>query len=78
MFALTLGQAKAIGVIVVLVLIAWQAYRQAPTMLAKGWVAGLVAWSLAEMTHSAMRIVAISFVFGLACIPFHRWGRSEV
>ncbi|MEM8931150.1 MAG: O-antigen ligase family protein, partial [Acidobacteriota bacterium] len=63
--------------LIVLCLLAFQAYRLAPTALSKGWVAGLVAWSLAEMTHSAMRIVAISFVFGLACLPFHRWGRPE-
>ena len=58
--------------IFILMLIGIQAYRLAPTVLAKGWVASLVAWSLAEMAHSAMRIAAISFVFGIATFAFHR------
>lgn len=56
----------------ILLLIGIQAYRLAPTVLAKGWVASLIAWSMAEMTHSAMRIAAISFVFGIATFAFHR------
>lgn len=56
----------------ILLLIGYQAYRLAPTVLAKGWVASLVGWSMAEMTHSAMRIAAISFVFGIATFAFHR------
>lgn len=56
----------------ILLLIAFQAYQLAPTALTKGWVAGMSAWSMAAMSHSAMRIVAISFVFGLATLPFRR------
>ena len=58
----------------ILFLIIGQAYFLAPTTLARGWVLGLTAWSMAEMAHSAMRIVAISFLFGLALLPFHRRG----
>lgn len=78
-FTRALSEHGALGLLSLgaLLLIAWQAYRLAPTTLSKGWVAGLVAWSFAEMAHSAMRVVAISFVFGLACLPFYRWGRSE-
>ncbi|MCG8460678.1 MAG: O-antigen ligase family protein [Holophagales bacterium] len=68
-----LGMA-AIGMMLV---IAIQAYARAPTALTKGWVAGFAAWSMAEMTHSAMRIVAISFVFGLATLPFHRLAKQR-
>lgn len=56
----------------ILLLIGYQAYRLAPTVLAKGWVASLIGWSMAEMAHSAMRIAAISFVFGIATFAFHR------
>lgn len=55
-----------------LMLVAFRAYRLAPTVVTKGWVAGMAAWSLGAMSHSGMRIVAISFVFGLATLPFHR------
>jgi hypothetical protein len=42
-----------------------QAYLRAPDWLTKGWVIGLVAWCLAEMSHAGMRIVAVSFLLGL-------------
>lgn len=61
--------------ILILMLIGYNAYRLAPTVLAKGWVAALVGWSLAEMAHSAMRIACISFVFGIATFAFHRASR---
>lgn len=63
-----------LAALLVLVLIVVQAYRLAPTTLARGWVTCLSAWAMAEMAHSAMRIVAISFLFGLALLPFHRRG----
>ena len=56
----------------ILMLIGQRAYRLAPTVLAKGWVASMIGWSMAEMAHSAMRIAAISFVFGIATFAFHR------
>ena len=56
----------------ILLLIALQAYKLAPTALTKGWVAGMTAWSMAAMSHSAMRVVAISFIFGLATLPFQK------
>jgi hypothetical protein len=61
-----------LGAFGILLLIGYQAYRLAPTVLAKGWVASLIGWSMAEMAHSAMRIAAISFVFGIATFAFHR------
>ena len=57
-----------LGLIAILLFaaMAFRAYRMAPSMTSKAWVASLIAWAMAEMAHSAMRIVAISFVFGLA------------
>lgn len=55
-----------------LLLIALIAYRRASSLLTKAWVISLAAWSLAEMSHSAMRVASISFVFGLATLAFHR------
>lgn len=53
-------------------LLALTAYLRAPTMLTKAWVATLAGWSMLEMSHAAMRIAAISFLFGLALV---RWQR---
>lgn len=56
--------------LVMLLLIAARGYLTAPSALQKGWAAALAAWTFAEMSHSAMRIAAISVLFGLAMI---RW-----
>ncbi len=58
----------------VLIGLAARAYLIAPTALQKAWVAALTAWTFAEMSHSAMRIAAISVLFGLAMI---RWDSSR-
>lgn len=49
-----------------LVAIAVGALRRAPPGLLRALVAALLAWSLTEMAHSAMRIALTSFVVGLA------------
>ncbi len=66
-----------VAALFVLILIALQAYKLAPTALAKGWVAGMASWALVSMTHAGMRVAAMSFVFGLAVLPFHYWRRQE-
>lgn len=66
-----------LAALAVLLWIALRAYRLAPSVLAKGWVISLAAWSLAEMSHSAMRIACISFVFGLATLALHRAAPPE-
>jgi hypothetical protein len=58
--------------LVMLVVIAGRSYLAAPTSLEKAWVSAFAAWSLVEMGHSAMRIVAISLLFGLATIQWDR------
>ncbi len=58
--------------LLVLLLIAGQAYLRAPSLLTKGWVAAMAGWTFASMAHMGMRIAVISFLFGLAAI---RWPR---
>jgi hypothetical protein len=43
-----------------------KAYLSAPGWLSKAWAIVFLAWPLVEMSHAAMRIVSISFLFGLA------------
>lgn len=52
--------------VLILFLIATKALLKAPRGLPQAWMAALLVWSLAEMTHAAMRIAAIGFIFGLA------------
>lgn len=54
--------------LVVLLWISARAYFRAPNIEAQIWVAALLAWSLVEMSHAAMRVVVISFLFGLAML----------
>lgn len=60
--------------LLVLVGIAARCYLRAPTVLEKAWVSAFSGWAFIEMSHSAMRIVAISLLFGLATI---QWGRRD-
>lgn len=59
--------------LLVLGVIALLAYRRAPTLMAKGWVACFIGWSLAAMAHTSLRIVSIPLLIGLATFPFHRF-----
>ncbi|MCZ2074106.1 MAG: hypothetical protein LC130_03790, partial [Bryobacterales bacterium] len=61
------GSAGLLALLILLGLAA-RAYFKAPDAQAQLWVAALVAWPLAEMAHAAMRIVVISFLFGLALV----------
>lgn len=61
------GLAGLLALLILLWIIA-RSYLRAPNMEAKAWMSAMVAWSLVEMSHAAMRIVAISFLFGLALI----------
>ena len=58
--------------LVVLVALAGAAYLRAPSALEKAWVSALSGWSFIEMSHSAMRIVVISILFGLAMVQWRR------
>jgi hypothetical protein len=52
----------------ILLLMAIQRYMRASFIEEQAWTAALLAWPILEMTHAAMRIVAISFLFGLAMV----------
>ncbi len=41
-------------------------FKNTEVMWARGLILALMVWSLAEMTHSAMRLAAISFIYALA------------
>jgi O-antigen ligase len=77
-FTRLLSEHGLLGLLALLVLvgIAATAYFRAPTALEKAWVAALSAWAFIEMSHSAMRIAAISILFGLATLQWRRQERS--
>jgi len=58
------------GVISLLLLIVMgiRTIKQAPTDLDRTWAVALIIWPMVEMTHAAMRIAAIGFIFGLAAV----------
>ncbi|MBA2313711.1 MAG: O-antigen ligase family protein [Actinobacteria bacterium] len=56
--------------LILLLVILLATYRRAKTVVDKAWVAGMAAWSLTAMVHSATRIATIPLVLGLAAI---RW-----
>lgn len=57
--------------LVVLFVIAFRSLRSAPTPFTRGIALAFAGWALTEMFHSAMRIVAVSFTFGLSQVI---WG----
>ena len=63
--------------IFLLFLIFFRAWWKSPDTLSKVWVVALTAWALVEMTHSAMRVASIGFVFGWALMEFQRDVDSE-
>ena len=60
------------GLLAVLCLIAMfvQGYLRQPSLWGRAWTAALVAWTAAEMGHSAMRLALVPFVFTLAMFTF--------
>lgn len=73
-FTRLLSEHGTFGLLALLVLVATAgvAYLRAPSALEKAWVAALSGWAFIEMSHSAMRIMAISFLFGLAVVQWRR------
>lgn len=73
-FTRLLSEHGTLGLLALLVLmgIAASCYLKAPTALEKAWVSAFSGWAFIEMSHSAMRIVAISLLFGLATIQWRR------
>ncbi|HPX95950.1 MAG TPA: O-antigen ligase family protein [Brevefilum fermentans] len=58
----------------ILMLLLLRSYFKTPDAVSRAWVVGLATWSLVEMGHAAMRIVAISFLLGWAMIT---WEKTE-
>ena len=60
--------------LLVLGLLLFRAYLNAPYAYSRAWMVAIAAWPLAHMAHSAMRVVSISFLLGLALVS---WEESE-
>jgi len=73
-FTRLLSEHGMFGLLALLALVAivGLAYLRAPSALEKAWVSSLAGWAFIEMSHSAMRIVAISILFGLATVQWRR------
>lgn len=56
----------------------WLAYSVAPPGIPRGWVASMIAWSFAEMLHSAMRLGVISLVFALGLVSWTSLRKSKI
>lgn len=67
------GTAGLLALLIMLIM-SLRAYLRAPCQVSRMWVAALLGWSFMEMSHAAMRIVAISFLFGLALTG---WEKQE-
>jgi len=61
--------------IIILICIAVRAFFKANGPLQKAYVLILVGWPMAEMSHAAMRLVAVSYLFGLAQMA---WQESKI
>lgn len=63
-----LAEHGILGIIAILILFAmgFKAFDRSFTSFSRVWVAALLIWSTVEMTHAAMRLAAIGFIFGLA------------
>ncbi len=57
-----------LGALLLLALLAAQRFRQARTPMSRAMVLSMMGWSLLFMAHSAMRLAAPSFLFGLAFV----------
>lgn len=69
------GILGALSILLMLIMAA-KAVIKAPNGLPQGWTAALVAWPLMEMTHAAMRISAIGFIFGLTVVLWQLNGET--
>jgi hypothetical protein len=53
------------------------AYRKAPDILSRALIVAIASWAFVEMAHSAMRLVSISIMLGLALIQWEKPGEGE-
>jgi len=59
--------------LIILGVISVRAYIKAPNWVYKTWVVVFLMWPMTEMAHAAMRIAAISVLFGMSQIS---WGQE--
>ena len=52
--------------VLLLALMCWRNFRRGQTMVERGLIVSMIAWSLIFMAHSAMRIAVVSFLIGLS------------
>jgi uncharacterized membrane protein YGL010W len=57
-----------LGALLLLALMTAQRFRQAQTPVSRAMVLSMMGWSLLFMAHSAMRLAAPAFLFGLAFV----------
>ena len=71
-FSRMLSEHGLLGFIALIILFTMflRAFRQAPSPYAKGLSLAFMLWSVTEMSHSAMRIGAISYFFALPFVNF--------
>lgn len=75
-----LAEHGAAGLLALMIMLAMaiRAYLRAPGRAERMWIAALAGWSLMEMSHAAMRIVAIAFLFGLAMVNWDDSPDAEI
>ena len=60
-----------------LLLALFLAYRKAPDTFHRAMIVAIASWAFVEMAHSAMRLVSIAFMLGLALIQWQKPGEGE-
>lgn len=72
-----LSEHGAFGFLALMILgiISIRAYWKAPNWICKTWVVVFLLWPFAEMAHAAMRIAAISVLFGMSQISWEQESR---
>jgi O-antigen ligase len=69
-----LSEHGAFGILalVILVVLLIKSYFNKPDVMSRAWMVALAAWPLVEMAHSAMRVVSISFLLGMAVMDWQK------
>jgi len=70
------GLGGVIALLILVILLA-KSYFKAPDPTTRAWVVALAVWPMIEMTLAAMRVVAISFLLGMAMIGWEKEEASD-
>ena len=75
-----LAEHGSLGALALLILVYYlfRAFFKAPGVFAKAWVVAFAFWATVEMAHSAMRIVAIPLMLGLAVVTWKKDGEPSI